>query len=968
MPDGAEKKHDAEDTWLAVAAPEEATELDGSGRTVEQLHVPAAEGAEDKSTEVMENTEPARPKGFKRLRQAVTTRLRAMNTVVDVPRVSDANSGVETGPEEAAQSPAAGHAHQLAALLNRWQGGVSVLLPDARWRRYWDMMTLLGAWYHGVTVPLVLVGSLGMEPLAPPGAALSAVWILDALIRSRTAFVDDSEQLVTDPRLVRAHYWHRWAAIDAASAPPFDSIAAWAGLHTGVVRAVSALRLLRLLHVLHVFGRSNLAVMTAGYVSFNFNVAPQIIRVFWGTLMLHLLVSLKLAVAAGGADDGDDTDSRYDYALFWVWNLLTTSPAPLTLNSYAQRVLCFILMICGVFFQGIVISKLSYWTLKQSIQEENIECIRATLSALQQYRVPPALQQEVLSLQWHVLQSSLNAISRSAVLESLPPVMRNELLMYMKIDFVEKVPMFRSAPHRTKILLAGSLNQVVFQPSETIITKGDIGHEMYFILHGYCDVEIPAVGSVGQLTRGQYFGEVALLTSEPRGATIRALTYCECLSLHKSDFEAVCQENADFAREITAEADKRAGKQGNNRRPSAALSGRCVTGASTSQGPSIRETEWQQGPSMRETERESAPETPPEHTKAVADSELVKRMASFQVKREQQERDQPLHALVYTLNVLEDRHRMRSQPSANQHNVAGQSSAASLSEKDCRSAAEAADDPGGALGRARASAGPEMVPQISLMHPSSCRTERKHPAHPAALHRVQGSSALSLGTLSTSCGRAARLSQAENTSPRPEPHRAGMLCGDMLHTESFTQLPPALAGSGPLPERLAPSSPVGRVNASPGFHEEPLTPGTPPTAEQPTSTKHAHINEADAEPHGIHRLLSTGTECAREVGDQSAQLACILNEVRRANAGVEELRREVQECRAEMQEVRVLCEVQARAHTSAMATRFSVQSRESNASQGHLSPSHVPRVFGMQRNPLQPAQGGLSRFTSFRFR
>eukprot|EP01062_Namystynia_karyoxenos_P043033 TRINITY_DN314_c0_g1_i2.p1 TRINITY_DN314_c0_g1~~TRINITY_DN314_c0_g1_i2.p1 ORF type:complete len:355 (+),score=28.43 TRINITY_DN314_c0_g1_i2:111-1175(+) len=272
------------------------------------------------------------------------------------------------------------------------------------------------------------------------------------------------------------------------------------------------------------------------------------------------------------------------------------------------------------------------------------------------------------------------------------------------------------------------------------------------------------------------------------------------------------------------------------------------------------------------------------------------------------------------------------------------------------------------LGRARASAGPEMVPQISLMHPSSCRTERKHPAHPAALHRVQGSSALSLGTLSTSCGRAARLSQAENTSPRPEPHRAGMLCGDMLHTESFTQLPPALAGSGPLPERLAPSSPVGRVNASPGFHEEPLTPGTPPTAEQPTSTKHAHINEADAEPHGIHRLLSTGTECAREVGDQSAQLACILNEVRRANAGVEELRREVQECRAEMQEVRVLCEVQARAHTSAMATRFSVQSRESNASQGHLSPSHVPRVFGMQRNPLQPAQGGLSRFTSFRFR
>eukprot|EP00756_Hemistasia_phaeocysticola_P010025 Hpha_TRINITY_DN14982_c4_g13::TRINITY_DN14982_c4_g13_i3::g.143395::m.143395 len=442
---------------------------------------------------------------------------------------------------------------------------------------------------------------------------VSVVFLLDALVRFHTAYMD-KDALVTDRQQVRKHFWTFWSLKELACIPPYDSIAYLIGFNSSVWKALSILRLVRLGHVDQTFSRSNLPVLTPRYVVFNFVHVPRFVGMFWAMFSLHILVCLKLLFRDANHPD----DSKYDLALFWVWNLLTTSPAPLTLYGPSQRWLCLFLMICGVFFQGIIIGKLSYEFLRQSIQDQNLETMRSTLQIIEQYKVPTALQEEVLSLQWHALQSSLS-IAKSDVLGHLPEQMRLELLMYMKIDFVEKVPMFTHATPPTKVLLAAALQQEFVPPGQVIIKHGDVGREMYFILHGYCDVIIPGPGSVGQLSRGSFFGEVALLTMEPRGATIQALTYCDLLKLNKEDFDEVCAGDRVFQEMIVKEAEPRAMTQNQpNQARRISAAGRRDTGQTLNLfggDPPDFESEWH-GPDLSEG------------TQSTSDVDLVRRIVT----------------------------------------------------------------------------------------------------------------------------------------------------------------------------------------------------------------------------------------------------------------------------------------------------------------------------------------------------
>lgn len=77
------------------------------------------------------------------------------------------------------------------------------------------------------------------------------------------------------------------------------------------------------------------------------------------------------------------------------------------------------------------------------------------------------------------------------------------------------------------------------QPGQTIVRQGDIGDCVYFIQSGDVEVVRNERGKevrVARLSAGQYFGEMALLSSEPRNATVRALTAVKLSVLGKSNF------------------------------------------------------------------------------------------------------------------------------------------------------------------------------------------------------------------------------------------------------------------------------------------------------------------------------------------------------------------------------------------------------------------------------------------------
>ncbi|OQW52336.1 cyclic nucleotide-gated ion channel [Candidatus Raskinella chloraquaticus] len=106
-------------------------------------------------------------------------------------------------------------------------------------------------------------------------------------------------------------------------------------------------------------------------------------------------------------------------------------------------------------------------------------------------------------------------------------------------NMVARVPLFRSLPAAAIAAIAEQLNAESFEDGAVIIRRGEPGERMYFILGG--SVEVATEGGPIRLDSGDYFGEHALLTDEPRSATVNAKGRTKLLSLSKRDLAAVIE-------------------------------------------------------------------------------------------------------------------------------------------------------------------------------------------------------------------------------------------------------------------------------------------------------------------------------------------------------------------------------------------------------------------------------------------
>lgn len=106
----------------------------------------------------------------------------------------------------------------------------------------------------------------------------------------------------------------------------------------------------------------------------------------------------------------------------------------------------------------------------------------------------------------------------------------------------------------TKLLAHASL--LKFGRGEAIIEQGRHGDSMFVILSGEADVLISANGSDGKnrvatLRAGDYFGEMSLLTGEPRSATVVAKSDCETWEIQKAVFAEVLEDNKALLERIS---------------------------------------------------------------------------------------------------------------------------------------------------------------------------------------------------------------------------------------------------------------------------------------------------------------------------------------------------------------------------------------------------------------------------------
>ncbi len=128
-------------------------------------------------------------------------------------------------------------------------------------------------------------------------------------------------------------------------------------------------------------------------------------------------------------------------------------------------------------------------------------------------------------------------------------------------DVLSRVDLFTALPGEFRREIALAADYAVYGTGETIVRQGDPGQSMFVIADGVVSVVIgPSRTEVARIQAGGYFGEMSLLTGDPRTATVLAIGDVEVIEIGADLFRRLATVDARAIEKIgEAAVTRRAG-------------------------------------------------------------------------------------------------------------------------------------------------------------------------------------------------------------------------------------------------------------------------------------------------------------------------------------------------------------------------------------------------------------------------
>ena len=120
-------------------------------------------------------------------------------------------------------------------------------------------------------------------------------------------------------------------------------------------------------------------------------------------------------------------------------------------------------------------------------------------------------------------------------------------------DTLAMMPLFRSIDREHLLSLVAQSNEKIFTAGNVAIHQGEPTDLLYVVLSGRMRVvqatfESPVAGEVlAEIGYGEIFGELGVLTDQPRSATIVAVEHTRCLEISPADFMQALQRTPEMA-------------------------------------------------------------------------------------------------------------------------------------------------------------------------------------------------------------------------------------------------------------------------------------------------------------------------------------------------------------------------------------------------------------------------------------
>jgi CRP/FNR family transcriptional regulator, cyclic AMP receptor protein len=119
----------------------------------------------------------------------------------------------------------------------------------------------------------------------------------------------------------------------------------------------------------------------------------------------------------------------------------------------------------------------------------------------------------------------------------------------VKVEALKRAPLFEGLSRKELIELARVTEDLQVEKGTVLCREGSLGREFFVIVDGAADVT-KSGKHVATRNAGEFFGEIALITTTTRTATVTAKTPLRCFILTRGDFRRVLDENPKVERKV----------------------------------------------------------------------------------------------------------------------------------------------------------------------------------------------------------------------------------------------------------------------------------------------------------------------------------------------------------------------------------------------------------------------------------
>ena len=114
-----------------------------------------------------------------------------------------------------------------------------------------------------------------------------------------------------------------------------------------------------------------------------------------------------------------------------------------------------------------------------------------------------------------------------------------------KVELIRKVPLFSHLSRRQLAQVAKVADEIDLREGKEMTREGAPGREFFVILEGSADVRRRG-RKINSLKPGDFFGEIALVTSVPRTATVAATSPVRALVVTDREFRHLLEQSPDI--------------------------------------------------------------------------------------------------------------------------------------------------------------------------------------------------------------------------------------------------------------------------------------------------------------------------------------------------------------------------------------------------------------------------------------